>query len=267
MKHKKYLLKHCASLEGKTVIVTGATGSIGEQICTCCLILGATVIMAVRNIAKAEAVKEKLGKHFPAEKIKIAELDVANPKSIENFNEEADYLINNAGVLGGSLQYETNFLGTMRLTKKYLGKVEKIVFQTSVSYRWKRARTDWANPQAVGVKGSMTRYTRAKRLLNLAVVALDNSKFVLVHPGVCSTNIFPVRAVRAFGRWFFHGARTAALSAVVALSKDVPRTHMLAPRVFGIWGKPVLRKLQKSIFDERELECARQLMANIDSPK
>jgi len=66
MKHRKYLLKNCKSLEGKTVIVTGATGIIGREIAACCLILGADVIMAVRNTVKGEAVKARLAKHFDA---------------------------------------------------------------------------------------------------------------------------------------------------------------------------------------------------------
>lgn len=269
MKHKRYLLKKCESLKGKTVIVTGATGAIGREICACCLMLGADVMMAVRNTVKAEEVKRKLAERFPDAKISIAELDVSVPKSIDDFVKNLPegkkyFLINNAGVLSGKLQYETNFLGAMRLSEKLKKRAQKIIFQTSISYRWKSAHTDWDDPQSTKVPKSMRRYARAKRLLTLTVVAQNNGKYCLVHPGVCGTNLFPIRGASTFGRLFFHSPRTAALPAVVALSKKVPRTHVLGPRVFGIWGKPKMRKIQKSIFDEKELAHAREHLGSVN---
>jgi NAD(P)-dependent dehydrogenase (short-subunit alcohol dehydrogenase family) len=263
MKHKNYLLKNCASLKGKTVIVTGATGIIGREIAACCLILGADVIMAVRNTAKGETVKVKLAKHFDPDKISIAELDVSNIDSINRFaaNVKADYLINNAGVLSGDKQYMTNFLGPMYLAVKLEGKVQKVVFQSSISYAWKKSRPDWSDPRSEKVKTKMKRYGRAKRLLNLTVIAHNSPKFCIVHPGICSTNIIPTKLLQVLSRPFFHSSRTAALGAVVALSKDFPRTHMLGPKFFGIWGKPKLRKMRKSLFDEKQLELARKHFA------
>ena len=53
MKYKKWIDKNCQDLTGKTVVITGATGGIGEQAVKHFLYLNATVIMAVRNIDKA----------------------------------------------------------------------------------------------------------------------------------------------------------------------------------------------------------------------
>jgi len=187
-------------------------------------------------------------------------LDVSKIDSINKFAESvsADYLINNAGVLTGDKQYMTNFLGPMYLAVKLEPKLEKIVFQSSLAYRWKKSRPDWADPQCTKVRGAFKKYGRAKRLLNLTVIAHGSPKFCIVHPGVCSTNIIPTRTLRLLCRPIFHSSRTAALGAVVALSMDVPQTHLLGPRFFGIWGKPKMRKLQKSLFDKKQSELARK---------
>jgi len=246
MRHKRYLTKKCKSLEGKTVIVTGATGGIGREICVCCLMLGADVVMAVRNVKKGATVRESILKRVGGD-ITISELDVADfasiDKFVENFSAPKEcYLINNAGVLS-ERQYETNFLGTMYLSKKLEPLMKKVIFQTSISYRWRSARKDCSK-----VRRNMIKYAWSKRLLTQSVVALDNPKYCLVHPGVCCTNIFPIAIGRVLARPFLHGTRTAALPAVIALTKDVPSTHILAPRGFGVWGKPKLRKIHKGIY-------------------
>ena len=269
MKHKNYLSKVCgnAALAKKTIIVTGATGSIGREICACCLMLGADVVMAVRNTAKGEIVRAKLARRFPADKITISELDVSNPASIDKFaaslpEKDGYCLVNNAGALSGGNQYMTNFLGPMYLSGKLddkLGsRLEKIVFQSSLSYAWKKSCPDWTDPRGTKIRSSMKRYGRTKRLINLTILALENPKYCAVHPGVCSTNIIPTRILRALCRPIFHSARTAALPAVLALSRDFPQTHMLAPRAFGIWGRPKLRKIQKLLFDREQLSLARE---------
>ena len=268
MKHKRYLLKICPSLVGKTVIVTGATGTIGRGIVECCLVLGADVLMAVRNTAKAEALKEKLArKHFDVTRVSIAELEASSPESINKFvkslpEKAGYYLINNAGTLSGGKQYMTNFLGPMYLSVRLSERMEKIVFQSSLSYRWRKSRTDWSDVQSNKVRTNMKRYARSKRLLNTTAVALNNPKFCLVHPGICSTNIIPTRLLQVLCRPIFHSARTAALPAVIALSKPVPQTHILAPRLFGIWGKPKLRRMQKSLFKAEELGRAKANFEN-----
>ena len=48
------------SIKGKTVLITGATGGVGLKTAEIMLYLGANVIMACRNLQKAERIKEKL---------------------------------------------------------------------------------------------------------------------------------------------------------------------------------------------------------------
>lgn len=286
MKHKKYLLKNCELLDGKTVIVTGANGTIGQEIVICCLILNASVIMAVRNTEKGEAAKQKILKYFEKKKIAIAterlvlsKLDISDFNSINSFAQSISqksglYLINNAGALSGKsinkdfeFYYLTNFLGPMYLAMKLESQTEKVIFQSSLSYSWRKSRIDWNNVQNTSQKGVFKNYGHSKRLLTLTVASLNNPKFCLVHPGVCSTNIIPTRVLRFLCRPLFHSARTASLSAVVALSKPIPCDSMLQPRCFGIWGKPKLHKIKKKVMTTEEIAKAREHFAEVCNNK
>ena len=48
------------SLQGKTILVTGASSGIGRAIATACSRMGATIVATGRNIKKLENTKESL---------------------------------------------------------------------------------------------------------------------------------------------------------------------------------------------------------------
>ena len=60
MKYQKWLDKNVDDLNGKTIIVTGANSGIGYYSTLCFLYKGAHVIMACRNLDKANKAKENL---------------------------------------------------------------------------------------------------------------------------------------------------------------------------------------------------------------
>ena len=285
--HKKFLIKNCMGLENQTVIVTGATGGIGKAIVRHLLGLNANVIMAIRNLEKGENLKEELSKSFDGKKIQIMELDVSSFASIDKFVNDVqkfkvNHLINNAGNLTGEKHYDTNFLGPMYLSLKLLSKLNenqnsRIVFQNSISYKY--AKIDWCDVQNKKANGNIRKYARAKRLIAQAVIALEgdmakryaNVKIALVHPGVCSTNIFGndktavsrffSKIIRVCARCVFHSASTASLPAVFALSYPLTdNTQIIGPRVFGVWGKPRLARLSKKLFNKTEKENAKKLL-------
>ena len=222
-------------LTNKTVIVTGATGTIGKAIVKHLLRLDATVIVAVRNTEKARRV-------FKDKAVIIEQLDIGDEKSIDDFVKRMDgweifALINNAGTLSGSADtiIKTNFVGTMTLTKKMLPSVGRVVFQSSLAANSKRK--NWV-------------YGRSKRLLNCAVIQMNNPKLILAHPGVTGSEI--IRRLWKPLYWFtrfwqsivFHSPRTAALGVIYGLFVDVPNDSWLVPRgLFGVWGKPKIKKL------------------------
>lgn len=91
-------------LQGRCVIVTGATSGIGFATAAACLRAGAHVILTSRNIDRAEDACDRLGGGQPAE----LDLSVAEsiPDQVDKIYRSApirvDALVNNAGVLKGS---------------------------------------------------------------------------------------------------------------------------------------------------------------------
>ncbi|RDI41244.1 SDR family NAD(P)-dependent oxidoreductase [Falsibacillus pallidus] len=90
-------------LKGKNVVITGASGGIGEQMALLCAANGANLYLLARSLDKLEAVKEKIQAQFPVECF-IASLDVSEHDSIpEAFLAiyekmgQVDVLVNNAG--------------------------------------------------------------------------------------------------------------------------------------------------------------------------
>ena len=78
-------------LSGKTALVTGATGGIGEAIARTMHAAGADVVLSGRRVEKLEALAAELG-----ERTHVAACDLSDP-------EQADALVGTAIELGGKL--------------------------------------------------------------------------------------------------------------------------------------------------------------------
>ncbi|RMI29644.1 oxidoreductase [Nocardia stercoris] len=110
-------------LSARTFIVTGANSGLGAATTRALSAAGAQVIMACRDVAKAQALAGELGV-----KVRLQRLDLADLASIHEFAatvDGADVLINNAGVMavplqrtrdGFEMQIGTNHLGHFALT-------------------------------------------------------------------------------------------------------------------------------------------------------
>ena len=87
MKYVNYLNKF-PSLEGKTYIVTGANSGLGYDTSLLLAYKGANVIMACRNIMKANEAKEKILISVPEAKLHIEKYDQASFSSIIEFSKD-----------------------------------------------------------------------------------------------------------------------------------------------------------------------------------
>jgi NAD(P)-dependent dehydrogenase (short-subunit alcohol dehydrogenase family) len=128
----KWKAEHMPSQVGKTVIITGANTGIGFHMVKALASKGANVIMACRNLEKANAARTEILQALPEASIAVEELDLANLANVESFgqritknHEHIDTLINNAGVMippqsttvdGFELQIGTNHFGHFALT-------------------------------------------------------------------------------------------------------------------------------------------------------
>jgi NAD(P)-dependent dehydrogenase (short-subunit alcohol dehydrogenase family) len=279
IKNKKYLFKRFGekSLTGKTAVITGASGAIGKQIAVNFLTLDADIIVTYLHEAEGQGLKQSLVTDygFSADKITMLALDLTDRASIDKFVEEIEksgahvkYLINNAGVIGAKA-YTVNFDGTIYLSLKMTPLLNKtpgacVVFQSSLSYRFHKI--DWEDIEAKKQKKRLTVYAKSKRLLNQTIIALKrewlpeypNVTYAIAHPGCVISDIMgkPGAISKFLAKPFFHSAATASLSATAAALVRVPEDKLLGPRCFGIWGRPVERKLDKKLFDEGEIKKA-----------
>jgi NAD(P)-dependent dehydrogenase (short-subunit alcohol dehydrogenase family) len=147
-------------LDGKIVIVTGGHSGIGLETTKALAKAGAIVIVGAHSLAKGKAALAGI------ENVKLFELDLANPISVDNFAAEClhthslcDILINNAGIMatplmrdgrGYELQFSTNHLGHFQLTMRLWGALRasgraRVISLSSLGHRFSRVDLDDPN--------------------------------------------------------------------------------------------------------------------------
>uniref|UniRef100_A0A224YWT0 Dehydrogenase n=1 Tax=Rhipicephalus zambeziensis TaxID=60191 RepID=A0A224YWT0_9ACAR len=127
-----------ASMDGKTVIVTGANAGIGKATAMALARRKARVILACRNMDKAKRAAQEI-LESTGQSVVIKELDLASFKSVNRFCDDIfktetrlDVLVNNAGIVtdskavrltedGYELCYQSNYLSHYLLTMRLLG--------------------------------------------------------------------------------------------------------------------------------------------------
>jgi NAD(P)-dependent dehydrogenase (short-subunit alcohol dehydrogenase family) len=148
---------------GRVALVTGANSGIGLEAARALAQRGASVVIACRNVAKAEAARETVASSRPGIDVAVLELDLADLASVRRaataFAAEhgrLDLLINNAGVMavpkrttvdGFESQIGTNHLGHVLLTSLLLGSLlateaSRVVTVSSNAHRMGRIDLD-----------------------------------------------------------------------------------------------------------------------------
>jgi NAD(P)-dependent dehydrogenase (short-subunit alcohol dehydrogenase family) len=141
MSQSTWNISKAPSQKGKIVIVTGANAGLGYETALALAKKEATVIMACRNLRKAEIARESILKEVPQANLEIMEIDLSKLKSVRSFAKMflAKYdalhvLINNAGVMmppyektedGFELQMGANYFGHFLLTGLLLETIMK----------------------------------------------------------------------------------------------------------------------------------------------
>jgi NAD(P)-dependent dehydrogenase (short-subunit alcohol dehydrogenase family) len=204
-----------ADLSGTVVLVTGASAGIGLETTRALATHGATVIAAVRNVAKAEAALAEVG-IGAVHDVTIEEVDLASLASVRAFTDRItgaydhlDLLIANAGLMacpqgktadGFDLQFGTNHLGHFVLVNRLVPLVlaagsGRIVVLSSSAHRSGEVDLDDPNFETTPYN-EWAAYGRSKTANAQFAAELDRrlaSKGVRaasVHPGAVDTELF-----------------------------------------------------------------------------
>lgn len=119
-------------LSGKVALVTGASGGLGEETARALASKGARVVLAARNVTRAEAVAQAIRASTGNTQVEVEDLELGSLASVracaEGFLARHDtlhLLVNNAGIMacpfakttdGFELQLGTNHVGHFLLT-------------------------------------------------------------------------------------------------------------------------------------------------------
>ena len=298
MKYLKYIDSHVANQSGKVFVVTGATAGIGLALSYQLAYKGAKVIMAVRNISKAEKAKEDILKEIKDADIEIMEYDQANFASIDEFVNKIkgmriDCLVLNAGIFhptnnkvtvdGYPLTIGTNYVGPYYLTKKleqsFLdGSIKRVVVTSSLVHVLGKAKHFDKYISEVKNKPNRT-YNVSKRMdYHLAAnlkVKYPNLEVVLTHPGMARTNI--IKTDNSSFRWWFKvlgdrfmkifgncAEKSAICSLLSATKSDIDELTFIYPRgPLHIVGYPHIssKKVEKIKSESLELASEKLILS------
>ncbi|MGH3585330.1 MAG: SDR family NAD(P)-dependent oxidoreductase [Pseudonocardia sp.] len=199
---------------GRRIVVTGAGSGLGLVVTRELAYRGAHVVMAARDVTKANRHRDALLDEHPPATIEVRPLDLLDLGSVREFAaavaEPVDALLNVAGIAlaplrhsaqGHESHFATNHLGHFALTTLLLdalarGHEPRVVTVSSELYRFARLDLDRDDHLTGGPRYSASRaYWRSKLANVLFGLELDRRlraagspvRSMLAHPGVART--------------------------------------------------------------------------------
>ncbi|MDO5712635.1 MAG: oxidoreductase [Micrococcales bacterium] len=244
---------------GKVVIVTGASSGIGLITARELARAGAYVVMACRNLEKANAARQTVpggDNHSEVRHLDLADLDSVRAFAESISDWRIDTLVNNAGLMatpdartvqGHEMQFGVNVLGHFLLTTLLLPQItDRVVWVSSLVHTmpgldltdldWTRRRySRWRAYSASKLADLMLSYQLQRRLVQSG----SRVRSMAAHPGVASTalqtrteSLYDVlgRLVPLFGNTPEVGALSVLYAATVA---DLPGGTYIGPNGNG----------------------------------
>lgn len=236
------------TLDNKTVIITGANTGIGKHAATDLAKRGARIIMACRDMEKANAALKEVIEASGNENVVTCRLDLADTKSIREFAEkinteekQVNILINNAGVMvcpygktadGFEMQIGVNHMGHFLLTYLLLDLIKssapaRIITVSSMAHKWGAINLEDINSEKSYDKRKAYSQSKLANILFTRSLAkrLEGTGVTTyaLHPGVVQTDLWrhlskPEQAVmwmaRPFTKTSVQGAQTSIYCAV-----------------------------------------------------
>ncbi len=250
------------SFAGRTAIVTGANGGLGEVTARELARAGAHVILAVRNTEKGEAAARRMAGPKTGH-VEVRPLDLQDLSSVRNFADgvdSADVLVNNAGIMatnygrtadGFEGQIGTNHLGHFALTNLLLPKLtDRVVTVSSLLHNigyislgdlnWQSRRYSAWLAYGQSKLANLLFTSELQRRLDTVGSPL---RALAAHPGWSHTNLqgnsgrkLGDALVLAADRMVSTDADFGARQTLYAVSQDLPGNTFVGPR-FGLYGR------------------------------
>ncbi len=259
---EKWSIEQILPQPGRIAVITGANNGIGYETALELAKKDIEVILACRNLQKAEKAKSSIVKEYPKAQINCLKLDVSSLGGVREFAlqfqrqyRKLHLLINNAGIMmspykvtedGFENQLATNYIGHFALTGLLLPILtgtpgSRIVTVSSLSYKWAEIQFDDFH----ATKGYSRRkaYGQSKRACLMFAYELQrrlsaagyDTRSVAAHPGLSKTNLdqyFPA-LIRPLGSLFLQPAKKGALPVLyAALDNDIKGGEFIGPDGF-----------------------------------
>ena len=252
MTHSRWTASDLPSLDGRTVVVTGANSGLGLIAARELGRAGARVVLAVRNREKGE----RAAATIPGAP-EVRALDLSDLASVRAFAEDwegdIDVLVNNAGIMavprgrtkdGFELQIGTNHLGHFALTNLLLGHItDRVVTLSSFAHRTGRIDLDDLSFERRRY-GRWTAYGQSK-LANLLFTLELQRRLAEVgspllalaaHPGYSATDLqshtgsgLQNGVMWLTNRIVAQSAEMGALPTLLAATQDLPGAAYVGP--------------------------------------
>ena len=278
---------------GRVAVITGSNTGLGFDTAKVLAARGATVVLACRDTAKADAAAERLRQMSTAATVAVEELNLGSLESVRNAAAaignrypSIDLLVNNAGVMypprettadGFELQFGTNHLGHFALTGLLLGNLlpvrgSRVVVVASIAHKirariafddlqWERRR--YQRVAAYG-QSKLANLMFARELQRRLEAAGAPTIAVAAHPGMAATELtrhLPGGRLPGFtwllGRALYTSEMGALPSLRAATDPGVGGGQYYGPAGFaGLRGYP---ELSDSSAQSRDAETSREL--------
>ncbi len=265
-------------LTGRVAVVTGANGGLGLETARALAGAGAHVVMAVRDLQKAENARQDIETTHPDSSLELVDIDLGSQESVKRAAQairsrhpKIDILVNNAGLMampegrtadGFETQFGVNHLGHWTLTAELMpailaAEAARVVTVTSTAHHFGRP-VDPGNRNLESGYEPWVAYGRSKLANYHFALGLQTefegrgarAQSLVAHPGLSHTDL-QVRTAAEGGAgssgefWKWMAAKTGMSAARGALPQLRAATDPKAkggqfygPRYFNA-GRPV----------------------------
>jgi NAD(P)-dependent dehydrogenase (short-subunit alcohol dehydrogenase family) len=278
MSKQNWTAEQLGDQTGRIAVVTGSNSGIGFETARILAAKGATVVMACRNLEKANPKADEIRRAHPEADVEVMELDLSDLESVQRFTDafrarhsRLDLLINNAGIMvppygktaqGFETQFGVNHLGHFALTGSLLDLVvqtpgSRIVTVSSVAHQLGAIHFSDLNWEK-GYKAQAA-YGQSK-LANLLFT------YEAAHPGWTETNLQEhAKAVKFMNRFLGQEPLMGALPTLYAATEsDVNGAEYYGPSGFmEMNGPPKRVKSNRRSHDQNVAERLWNISENL----